>query len=190
MKRWTWLTAAALIATAALIGCGGSETATEPGSDIPGVAPGPGGGAPGAGGGADFSTAGNIPSGYPAPKAGAPGTEGAAEPAKETAEAPKAEGEAPPPAEPPKTEEPKAEGEAAAVTLSAEEIAEIKNLPEADQAAALKQKVCPISSEHLGSMGTPIKVTVGDKSAFLCCEGCKEDFDKDPQAALAKLGLK
>jgi hypothetical protein len=178
-RRSLW--AAALVT--ALAGCGGSETAPEPGSELTGVTSTGGGGETG-GGGADFRS-GNIPKGYPAPKTDAPDA------AAPTTEAPKPEGEATEPAgEAPKIEEPKGEDEAAAVTLSAEEIAEIKKLPEAEQAIALKQKVCPISTEHLGSMGAPIKVTAGDKTAFLCCKGCQEDFDKDPQAALAKLGLK
>ncbi|HEU5117026.1 MAG TPA: hypothetical protein VFT74_10210 [Isosphaeraceae bacterium] len=75
------------------------------------------------------------------------------------------------------------------VALTEDEIAEIKKLPEAEAEVALKQKVCPISDENLGAMGTPIKVEADGKTAFLCCEGCKEEFEKDPKAALAKLGL-
>ena len=37
-------------------------------------------------------------------------------------------------------------------------------------------------------MGTPLKVTADGKTAFLCCEGCKDDFEKDPAAIFAKLG--
>ncbi len=79
--------------------------------------------------------------------------------------------------------------EVTTVALTEDEIAEIKKLPEADAEAALKQKVCPISHENLGAMGTPIKVEADGKTAFLCCEGCKEEFEKDPKAVLAKLGL-
>lgn len=72
--------------------------------------------------------------------------------------------------------------------LSEEEIAEVKKLPtEAEQTAALSQKACPVSGEHLGSMGMPIKVSAEGKDLYLCCKGCKEEFDKDPKAALAKL---
>ncbi len=35
------------------------------------------------------------------------------------------------------------------------------------------QKICPVSGESLGSMGTPIKVKMGEQNVFLCCEGCK-----------------
>jgi len=60
-------------------------------------------------------------------------------------------------------------------------------LSEADRAAALAQKVCPVSDEPLGSMGAPIKVTVDGRDVFLCCEGCKESFESDPGKYLAKL---
>ncbi len=64
----------------------------------------------------------------------------------------------------------------AAVTLSAE-----------DQALADKQKVCVVGGEALGSMGTPIKMMVGDRAVFLCCEGCRGAVEKDPEKYLAKL---
>jgi len=35
------------------------------------------------------------------------------------------------------------------------------------------QKICPVMGEPLGSMGTPIKVKIGEEELFLCCEGCK-----------------
>jgi len=58
-----------------------------------------------------------------------------------------------------------------------------------DRAAAEAQKVCPVSGEKLGAglMGAPIKVTVKGQTVFLCCSGCKEDIEKDPDKYLAKL---
>lgn len=106
--------------------------------------------------------------------------------------APAPASEAPAPAETEKAPEASADDAApaeTAVALTEDEIAEIKKLPEADAEAALKQKVCPISNENLGAMGTPIKVEADGKTAFLCCDGCKEEFEKDPKAVLAKLGL-
>jgi YHS domain-containing protein len=73
------------------------------------------------------------------------------------------------------------------VTLTEDEIAAIKKLPDADQAGALAQAVCPVSNEHLGSMDVPVKVEHDGKTAFLCCSHCKEDFDADPAGVLAKL---
>lgn len=56
-----------------------------------------------------------------------------------------------------------------------------------DREAAKKQEVCPVSDHALGSMGAPIKVAHDGKDLFLCCEGCKEEFEKDPATFVAKL---
>jgi len=45
-----------------------------------------------------------------------------------------------------------------------------------DRALAEKQKICPVTDEPLGSMGTPIKVTVEGREAFVCCEGCVDEL--------------
>jgi YHS domain-containing protein len=65
-----------------------------------------------------------------------------------------------------------------------------EKLSAADQTAALAQKVCPVSGEKLGEMGTPFKVTVKGRDVFLCCPSCKEDLEKDPDKYLAKLDAK
>ena len=71
------------------------------------------------------------------------------------------------------------------------EIAQVKKLPaEADQTLAIGQKSCPISGEHLGSMGVPIKLTLDEKPVFVCCKGCVKDAQADPKGTLAKLGKK
>lgn len=60
----------------------------------------------------------------------------------------------------------------ATATLSAKEPALPKDYP---------LKKCPISDESLGGHGKPVKVTGPDGTAvYLCCDSCKEDFDKDP----------
>jgi YHS domain-containing protein len=41
-----------------------------------------------------------------------------------------------------------------------------------DQLRIAVQEICPISGQKLGSMGTPIKVKVGEETVFLCCQGC------------------
>lgn len=56
-----------------------------------------------------------------------------------------------------------------------------------DRAAAEKQKNCPVTGEPLGSMGKPIKVTVKERDVYLCCEGCRETIEGDPEKFLAKL---
>jgi hypothetical protein len=56
-----------------------------------------------------------------------------------------------------------------------------------DRALAEQQKVCPDSGEPLGSMGVPIKVMVKGQPVFVCCGGCKEGVQKDPDATLKKV---
>ncbi len=55
----------------------------------------------------------------------------------------------------------------------------------ADAAAIAAQKVCPVMDEPLGSMGTPIKVMVGDKPIYLCCKGCIKKVQAEPAKYLA-----
>jgi hypothetical protein len=94
---------------------------------------------------------------------------------------------------PPKVEDTPKSGDspkAAAIKLTAEEIAAIKTLPAADQAIALQQKVCPVSGSHLGDegMGAPVKITAEGRTFFLCCKGCEDEVKADPKAIIAKLG--
>ena len=56
--------------------------------------------------------------------------------------------------------------------------------------AALKQAVCPVSGEHLGSMGTPFKITAEGRTFYLCCDGCVDKVKEDPKGVLAKLDKK
>jgi len=58
--------------------------------------------------------------------------------------------------------------------------------PELREVAA-KQKVCPVSGEPLGAMGTPYKVTVKGRDVLLCCQGCEAKIKADPDKYLAKL---
>ena len=90
------------------------------------------------------------------------------------------------PVEPVKPEEPKKEG-AAVSKPSDEEIAEIKKLPEDEQPIAMAQMTCPVSGDHLGEMGKPIKQVVEGKTFYLCCASCEKAVKSDPAAVLAKL---
>ena len=56
-----------------------------------------------------------------------------------------------------------------------------------DQALADKQQKCPIGGTPLGDHGTPIKVMVGDRPVFICCEGCRQPLLDDPEKHLATL---
>jgi hypothetical protein len=63
----------------------------------------------------------------------------------------------------------------------------LAKLSEEDRRTAESQKFCPVSDEPLGSMGTPIKVALGDKSVFICCSGCEAELKKNQEKYLAKL---
>lgn len=65
--------------------------------------------------------------------------------------------------------------------------AALAELPADDKTLAEKQKVCPVSGELLGTMGTPIKIDVKGQPVFICCEGCKEKLLSTPDEYLAKL---
>jgi hypothetical protein len=68
--------------------------------------------------------------------------------------------------------------------------AALASLSADDRALATKQKICPVSGEALGLMGTPEKVDVEGQFVFICCAGCKDMLLEDPNSYLAKLGLK
>jgi len=72
---------------------------------------------------------------------------------------------------------------------AADELPGLKELDEADQKLAKQQKVCPVSGSPLGTadMGKPCKMTVKGHVFFLCCDGCKDAVDKDPDAILKKV---
>jgi hypothetical protein len=65
--------------------------------------------------------------------------------------------------------------------------AELAKLSSEDHQLADKQKTCPVSGEPLGSMGKPYKVTIQDRTVFLCCPGCESDLKKNPEKYLARL---
>ena len=55
-----------------------------------------------------------------------------------------------------------------------------------DQAAIRAQGICVISEAPLGSMGAPIKVSIGGEALYLCCQGCVGKVKKNPDVYLAK----
>ena len=66
----------------------------------------------------------------------------------------------------------------AAGALSDEDAAAIREalaeLSPADRESVERQKTCPITGLALGSMGAPLKVETGDRTLWICCEGCKK----------------
>ena len=59
----------------------------------------------------------------------------------------------------------------------------------ADDGAMLiaKQKICPVTGEPLGSMGTPVRVSIGGKPVYVCCKGCEKSLLRKPDEYLSKL---
>ncbi len=49
---------------------------------------------------------------------------------------------------------------------------------------------CAVSGERLGSMGDPIVLSVGNREARLCCEGCVGDFEANPSKYWAEVDRK
>lgn len=60
-------------------------------------------------------------------------------------------------------------------------------LDDSDGARIERQKVCAVSGGKLGSMGSPIKVLVGDQTIYLCCKGCLGKVQANPEAYLQKV---
>ena len=56
-----------------------------------------------------------------------------------------------------------------------------------DKSLIAFQKTCPVTGYKLGTMGTPVKRVVGDKTVFLCCPNCVEKFEAGKDAFLAAL---
>ena len=61
----------------------------------------------------------------------------------------------------------------------------LSSLSSKDREAVELQRFCPILTQNrLGSMGTPVKVNVGDEDIFLCCEGCRDKVLSAPDKTL------
>jgi hypothetical protein len=164
-------TALAALMLGITIGCAGEENAAPPANPapLPGSAVKP-----------------------PTPPPAVPSEPGKGAPSKEMTPAPAPGEPKKPGAEGPKMEGPKTgKAEApSAVKLTDEELAEIKKLPAAEQDAAIKQAVCPVSGDHLGAMEKPFKVTAEGRTFYLCCDGCEKDVKADPKGVIAKLDAK
>ena len=50
----------------------------------------------------------------------------------------------------------------------------------------VNNKLCPITGEPVGSMEPGAHVDYKGQRVGLCCSGCAEGFNKDPEANLAK----
>jgi YHS domain-containing protein len=166
--KLTWKSMSVNLLLLAMIGCNGGDEPAEPSASSPKVAP---------------ASPTPVPrsetikgESSPAPTK----TEPKSDAPKKSDDGPKVEG--------PKAENTKSTGGADALT--AKQLGAIKQLPEAEQALALKQRVCPVNGGPLGAMGKPYKVTYDGRSFYLCCDSCEDEVKADPKAIIAKLDKK
>lgn len=68
--------------------------------------------------------------------------------------------------------------------ITPEMLAALEKLTPEDHTLATVQKICPVTEMALGSMGTPPKAEVNDRTVFLCCEGCRSSLMKEPKRYL------
>ncbi|MCE9567750.1 MAG: hypothetical protein K8U57_37605 [Planctomycetes bacterium] len=72
-------------------------------------------------------------------------------------------------------------------TVPSEVAVERTKLSPADRALVEAQEWCVVNTEErLGSMGPPVKLEVKGRSVFICCKGCKQKAEADPEQTLAK----
>lgn len=64
----------------------------------------------------------------------------------------------------------------------------LSELPAEDRRLAEHQRYCVVmTSNRLGVMGPPVKLTIKGRPVFLCCESCKDEALEKPEEALQKL---
>jgi len=64
----------------------------------------------------------------------------------------------------------------------------LAKLPAVDRALADSQRFCPVlTSSRLGSMGTPIKLTVKGQTVFVCCAGCRDEAIQEADRTLQRV---
>lgn len=59
--------------------------------------------------------------------------------------------------------------------------------PEHDAQLAALQKICPVSNDKLGTMGTPIRAVAKNRVVMLCCPSCQQKIAARPDFYLARL---
>jgi hypothetical protein len=63
---------------------------------------------------------------------------------------------------------------------------EVSRATEADQAGIAQQRICPVMGMRLGDHGNPIKVQASSQTLYLCCKGCINKVQQNPDFYLAK----
>ena len=66
----------------------------------------------------------------------------------------------------------------------------LQKLSDDERTVAIQQDICPVTGQKLGSMGKPPQVMVNGQKVFICCAGCEEELQQNPEKYLAKLSSK
>lgn len=80
-----------------------------------------------------------------------------------------------------------APGNAKPAASDSDREAAFAKLSDEDRPLAKAQGYCAVTSQPLGSMGPPIKLTVKDEPVFVCCKGCEKKAKASPDKTLAKV---
>jgi hypothetical protein len=74
----------------------------------------------------------------------------------------------------------------ASLTLATTVQTNLDKLKPDDRKLAAAQKFCAVETKNrLGSMGTPVKITIKDQPVFLCCDDCVAKAQASPDKTLA-----
>lgn len=73
------------------------------------------------------------------------------------------------------------------VEIDPEREAAFAKLSDSDRPLAIAQGYCAVTSHPLGTMGTPIKLNIGDEPVFVCCKGCEKKAQSSPKETLEKV---
>jgi hypothetical protein len=66
--------------------------------------------------------------------------------------------------------------------------ASLAKLDPADRKLAEAQRFCAVMKKNrLGTMDTPYKIMVKGEPVFLCCDGCADNAQADPEKTLARV---
>jgi len=60
-------------------------------------------------------------------------------------------------------------------------------LSDEDRMLVERQRICPVTEAALGSMGTPLALTIEGRKVFICCRGCEGKLRAEPAKYLARL---
>ena len=69
----------------------------------------------------------------------------------------------------------------AMIALDCCSAASAQELSQHDQIHIAVQEICPVSGQKLGDHGAPLKVKVGEEALFVCCRGCLNGKQVNPQ---------